>query len=214
MNLAAHGFIISPDVGPQKNAPPSISRPDMKEDNFEYALAFLLPHEGLYSDAKNDGGGPTKFGISLRFVDEDNINIDVNHDGPANKTDVLLMSKDEAAKIYREYWWDKYKYYLIEDKNVAAKVFDMSVNMGGHQAHKLLQEALNNVRIGPELIVNGKLDSKTFNAANILIHKCYEHDVLESLKDVEANFYIDLVQEHPKLKPFLMGWLHRANAQP
>ena len=212
--MATHGIHNLTRLEPSGMRRQSISSKDMKEDNFEYALAFLLPHEGLYSNAKNDSGGPTKFGISLRFVDEDNINIDINHDGPVNKTDVLLMSKDEAAKIYRQYWWDKYKYYLINDKNVAAKVFDMSVNMGSHQAHKLLQEAINNISHGPKLMVNGELEPKTFAKVNAFIHYGYEHEILDSLKDVEANFYIDLVQEHPRLRTFLSGWLKRAQSEP
>jgi lysozyme family protein len=214
MAMAALEDYFSPKISHENLRSHSIPRIDMKEDNFEYALGFLLPHEGLYSNAKNDSGGPSKFGVSLRFIDEEGINIDVNHDGPANKTDVLLMSKSEAADIYRQYWWDKYKYYLINDKNIAAKVFDMSVNMGGHQAHKLLQEAMNNISHGPKLEVNGDLDNKTLNQVNRYINYGHEHEVLDSLKDVEANFYIELVQKHPRLKTFLTGWLRRANEQP
>ena len=42
----------------------------MSMGNFEYALEFVLGHEGGFANFKEDPGGMTMFGITKRVYDE------------------------------------------------------------------------------------------------------------------------------------------------
>jgi lysozyme family protein len=64
------------------------------KDNFEKALAFTLPHEGVYSNDPADPGGQTKYGISRRYHPE------ISAEAWAS------FSLDDAKAVYRHGYWD------------------------------------------------------------------------------------------------------------
>ena len=53
---------------------------------FEEAIKVILKHEGGYSNDKDDPGGATDYGISLRFLQDHDI--DLNGDGKVNEMDI------------------------------------------------------------------------------------------------------------------------------
>ncbi len=165
------------------------------KDRFESAVAVVLQHEGGYSDDEYDPGGATKFGISQRFVTDHHLGLFIK--------DITLK---QAKKIYRDYWWDKYEYNDINNLTVATKVFDMSVNMGPLQAHKLLQRAINDVS-SSKITVDGLLGPETLSAANMID----EELLMSFLRMNAARFYLELVNKNPQNKVFKAGWLKRAN---
>ena len=48
--------------------------------HFDTAIKKVLKHEGGYVDHKNDPGGATKYGISLRFIRQSNTDLDLDGD--------------------------------------------------------------------------------------------------------------------------------------
>ncbi len=61
--------------------------------NFEKAVEKVLEHEGGYVDHKNDPGGATNYGISLRFVKQSTgIDLDVDGDGDIDADDIKAMT--------------------------------------------------------------------------------------------------------------------------
>ncbi len=175
---------------------------------FEYAVDFVLKHEGRYSNHPLDRGGPTNYGLSLAFLKKSGLDID--YDGDIDIEDVKALDEDEAKEIYYREWWDKYHYYTFNDVNIAKKVFDMAVNMGAMQAHKLLQRALNR-RFQKSLTVDGILGPKTFRASNEVINTGLGKYLYTELQEIGAEFYVKLGAEKPHLQAFLRGWLNRAN---
>ncbi|MDF2866609.1 MAG: hypothetical protein K0S11_79 [Gammaproteobacteria bacterium] len=176
---------------------------------FERAIPSILQHEGGYVNDAVDPGGATNYGISLRYLKGLGNEIgDLNKDGVIDGSDIKTMTQQEAMAIYRRDWWDQYKYGLITDQRVATKVFDMAVNMGGGQAHKLLQRACNQVCKQALLSVDGVLGIKTLTQVNRLPSDI----LLVALREQMANFYRGLVQQKPALAKFLRGWLNRAAA--
>jgi lysozyme family protein len=176
---------------------------------FERAIPGVLQHEGGYVNDAADPGGATKYGISLRYLQGLALDIgDLNKDGAIDGVDIKGMTLHEAMTIYRRDWWDKYQYGLIVDQQVATKVFDMAVNMGGGQAHKLLQRTCNQI-FGQEVLkVDGIIGIKTITKINQLPPNA----LLAGLREQMANFYRSLVQQKPALAKFLRGWLNRAVA--
>jgi lysozyme family protein len=171
------------------------------DDKFDYAVNVVLQHEGGISDNPNDPGGLTNFGITKSFLIDNKIL--TPHD--YNKEYIRSLTRNEAINLYRTYIWYKYHYGLFYSLEIATKVFDMTVNMGVNQSHKLLQKSINFMSKDP-ILVDGVLGVKTITAANSL-PASYLH---EELREQCKNFYNNLVKQEPKMYWALPGWLNRA----
>ena len=75
--------------------------PSQLESMFQQALDQLMAMEGGLVDNPNDPGGITKCGVSLRFIQGHNIDIDDN--GIVDAEDIKALRTDQARDIYRKY---------------------------------------------------------------------------------------------------------------
>lgn len=179
-------------------------------DRFDRAIRTVLRHEGGFVDHPDDPGGPTNYGISLRWLralgdldDNGQLDGDFDIDGDVDVEDIRMMGIERAIGFYREHWWEKFGYASLP-LGVGEKVFDLAVNMGDRQAHKLLQRAL---RAAGELVIDdGILGPKTRDA----LRRASDEVVLAALRSEAAGFYRLLAATRPKLGAFLDGWLRRA----
>jgi lysozyme family protein len=171
---------------------------------FDLAIPVVLQNEGGFSQDPADPGGATNYGISLRYLQEAHIFLDLNGDEKMDAEDIRRMSREKAIELYRTGWWDKYHYSSIADQTLATKVFDTAVNMGAKQAHKLLQRGLR--ACGIQLADDGILGIETLAAAN----KTTPLAVLAGMRSECAGFYRLLAAQKPGLGKFLDGWLRRA----
>lgn len=175
--------------------------------DFELAFKKTIKHEGGYNDVKGDAGGATNFGVSLRFLQDVYKGfdwVDINNDGKVDATDIRGLTIDDAKKIYFEHFWQKQKCDSIASNELAAKLFDMSVNMGLTQAAKLLQRACN--ACGKNLVVDGKLGP----ASMIAIDSLSSVELIAALRYECVQFYLNLVEKNATFSKFLKGWLKRA----
>jgi lysozyme family protein len=176
----------------------------------ELALPVIFKHEGLFVNNPNDPGGATKYGISLRFlkslkdIDHDGfLEGDLDHDGDVDLSDIKDMTMDQAANLYRVYFWDKYGYSRITDQILATKIFDLAVNMGSIQAHKLAQRAcwaLNGYKCINDDGLLGNISIALLNALK----------PIAPIRSEADGFYRSLVVGKPAWQPNLNGWLARA----
>ena len=178
---------------------------------FSLAIGPLLKHEGGFVDHPSDPGGATNWGISLRFIRSlQDPYFDVDQDGDIDADDIKALTRDEAINIYREQWWERYNYEDIEDQALANKVLDLSVNMGPHRAHVLLQQAVRSAT-GLVLALDGVLGPITFNAVNegkpAIAHYGLADELLAAYRSEAAGFYRSLNKPD-----FIKGWLNRAYA--
>ena len=174
--------------------------------SFVDAVAKVLEHEGGLSDHPADPGGITKYGISLRFLTHLGLPYgDLDRDGDIDADDIRGLSRIRAVQIYKEQWWDRYQYWRLPG-HVDWKTFDLAVNMGASQAHKLLQRAL--LSCEQKVAVDGILGPETLRATSIVPYHC----LFAALRSEAGGFYRLLASVRPELKGFLKGWLHRAYA--
>ncbi len=104
----------------------SISVPDAYSPEFLTAVQRVLANEGGYSSNPADPGGATNFGISAR-----------SHPGLA----VAALTRDAAVEIYWHEWWLRFGFAQLP-ASIAAKTFDLAVNIGAGHAIESLQRAL------------------------------------------------------------------------
>jgi lysozyme family protein len=158
------------------------------------AIEVVLKHEDpkLEGVVTQDSGGTTKFGIAQKFHPD---------------LDVESLTLDQAEQIYEEQYWSGIRGEEIESQEVAAKLLDMAVNMGIHQAVVLMQRALN-VMYLPSLQEDGVCGAKTIAAINA----CDANLLLPVLRSFCAEFYRHVVAVKPEDQKYLHGWLARANA--
>src|SRR5215472_10215331 len=93
---------------------------------FLRAVARVLDDEGGYVNNPGDPGGETRFGISKREYPE---------------LDIGALTREQAIAIYFRDWWQRYRYGEMPGL-LAAKVFDLAVNIGPEHAARCLQRAL------------------------------------------------------------------------
>jgi lysozyme family protein len=182
-----------------------------QSSHFDDAILITLKHEGGFVNDPVDPGGATNWGMSIRYLKgrgdldgDGRLDGDIDGDGDIDVNDVRKMTMEQAIDLYYTGFWLKYGYDAIDDFDIAAKIFDMTVNMGSIQAGKLTQRALN--RLGQNLVVDGKLGAKSFAAIN------YEDPemLLAELRQQQANFYLNLIRRNPSFAKYKRGWLRRA----
>lgn len=171
--------------------------------------------EGGYTNDPNDPGGATQFGISLRWLATlhslkgPHMEGDLNGDGVIDIEDIRNMKREDAAALYKEEWWDKYRYSDITDQAIATKVFCTAINMGAGPANRLLQNALRAHGCG-NLVADGQLGAATMQALRYVCAKESPLAVLSTYRALQAAYYDALIAHNPKLEKFRNGWHNRA----
>ena len=173
------------------------------DSNFNKAVEIVLEHEGGFSNHPADRGGVTKYGISLRFL-KTLPDGDINDDGETTQEDIQHLTRDQAVAFYWREFWNKEGYGRFSDPILAAKILDLSVNMGARRAHILLQRALRSV--AAKVVEDGKLGAITLKA----VAHAPRDALLAALRSEAAGYYRLIAQLNPSQEQFLQGWLRRA----
>jgi lysozyme family protein len=122
----------------------------MASASFAASLREVFRHEGGYVDHPLDPGGATNRGITRATL--------AAHRGrPVSKAEVMALSADEAAAIYRQRYWDAVKGDDLP-AGVDLAVFDAAVNSGPGRAARWLQQELG-------VCVDGVVGPRTLAAA-------------------------------------------------
>ena len=158
---------------------------------FDVCFENLIEKEGGYSDDPQDSGGKTKYGISQSSYP--NLNI-------------LTLTLEDAKNIYFKDFWVAYKCEQIKNEDLVSLYFNSCVNMGGRQAVKILQKALNYFSL--KVNVDGIMGQQTIAAISNL--SISETTYFISFYKLElSKYYLSLVNEKSSNIKFLKGWLNR-----
>jgi len=153
---------------------------------FLTAVQQVLSDEGDLEERAGDRGGLTRYGISARAYPS---------------VDVYTLTRDGAIAIYFRDWWQRFGFERLPAP-LAAKCFDLAVNMGTTHAIVCLQRALR--ACGKRILQDGNLGAQTVAAASAL----EPTPLLAALRSEAAGYYRMLAQSQGR--QFLDGWLNRA----
>lgn len=187
------------------------SLPTTNDPHFDRAVRAVFGHEGFWSDDPNDPGGPTIWGVSLRYartvgdLDGDGLlDIDLDGDGAVTAADLRLLRPEQALSLYRRAWWDRYGFGRLPAP-FSVKAMDLAVNMGAAQAITLLQRAVR-AATSTRLVEDGRLGPMTLAA----VQNADAGALLAGFRSEAAGFYRGLIVKNPKAEKYRNGWLSRA----
>jgi lysozyme family protein len=176
--------------------------------NFKMAFNFAAPHEWNlrqnYTNLPNDPGGPTKFGVTLKtWRDRMGSLGDINHDGIVDAQDIKLLTEDMIEPFYKKNYWDDY-WQDIADDRLAAKLYDIGVNLGPRTAVEYLQTVLTG------LVVDGRIGPKTILAANA----ADPEETIKGLCEMQRSHYEHWIAADPRRESMRSGLIARAEDKP
>ena len=180
-----------------------------EDEKFERSIKFSLRWEGgrnftiingkplIKGAARADLGGATAYGVTWSTLKS------AYKQGITGHDDICKLTLDEAKKIYRANYWDKYGWGEVEYPACLC-CLDCAINHGGFA--KILQRAVN--ECGGNVVVDGKMGPKTLTGI-----KGIEPGLLgEKICDEREKYFRDIVRKRPGQGVFLKGWLRRVNA--
>lgn len=159
---------------------------------FQRSLQFVLDHEGLLSDDKDDSGGRTYKGITQKNYDG------WRKDKKLPQQDVAKASEREVIDFYYERYWQPAQCALLSYP-LDLTVMDTAVNFGVNNAFSFISEAL-----GGKLIYSWppirestlKADPKSLSRRIVECRLAYR------------NYRVRTV---PSQRKFYAGWVNRDN---
>lgn len=155
--------------------------------------------EGKYANHPSDPGGKTKYGITQ------NLARTYGYYG-----NMKYLKWDKAKEIYYKEYWLKNKYYKIKNKKIAGEVFEQAINLPYIKvnskyilkANYHLQKTYNLVTDN-NIIVDGLIGNQTLSAINNCSRINHLYNILNGL---QAKHYLEVVEDNPKLRDFIVGW--------
>lgn len=154
---------------------------------FDAAFSYLIENEGGFSDDPQDSGHATMYGITYM-------------EAQRHGYDVRKLTLEQAKQLYLKDYW---RFDSLTVPAVAAKIFDMAVNVGVQRAVILVQRAMGLPADG----IFGPATAAKINATD-------PGHVLEKISMAASDYYVDIVIRKPSQLVFLKGWLRRAVRRP
>lgn len=161
--------------------------------DFELALPFVFGVEKGLSNNAVDHGGRTNLGITQSIFD---MWRDSRH---MARADVATCTHDEAADIYRQWYWTPACCDLLPQK-LATCLFDAMVNHRPIAAIALMQGALG-------VTADGVIGQKTRDAFRAAADT---QSAIRGFIDLRINLFFSIVQHDLAQLTFLHGWVNRA----
>lgn len=156
---------------------------------------FILSWEGGFVNDPADAGGATNKGVTIGTWKAQGY--DKNHDGKIDVADLKLITDDDALRIMKRNYWDRWQADKIKSEPVACLLVDW-VWGSGVWGIKIPQDMLG-------VKADGIVGQKTLAALNAQD----AHTFFERLRTRREQYLYDIVKSRPSNKRFLNGWLKR-----
>lgn len=177
------------------------------QEKFLKSIEFSLKWEGgknfsvvngrpvVKGAAKNDAGGATAYGITWATLKA------AHKQGLTAHDNICDLTLDEAKKIYKANYWDKYNWGKLEWPACLC-CLDCCINHGGFAS--ILQRAANDC--GRSVVVDGKMGPKTFAA----LCECDARELAGAIYRERVKYYEKIIARNPSQEVFRKGWMRRA----
>jgi lysozyme family protein len=174
---------------------------------FSDFLPILRRSEGGYSNLAADKGGETYAGITKKnYPTWAGWSIIATTKPKQGQIIVNSQLETLVSDFYKKNFWDLLQCDKFS-KFVGMNLCDFAVNSGTQTAAKSIQKVINSLMTTGEqtLIVDGNIGTLTIAAAN----KLNQQKLNDALLTFRKKFYETIVENNPKQRQFLRGWLNR-----
>lgn len=186
------------------------------EKMYDIANTHVRTWEQDYSELTNhpkDPGGPTKNGVSLKYLKGLGIDLgDLNRDGKIDIDDIRTVTEDVAKSLFRQSFWMEGKAALLPPLT-SMIYYDFSVTSGFGRAAIELQRAIDVISPGTIVEYAGNIGPKTQRAVLKLSEEGKDYSLVMEYSNIRAKFYQRLATNDPnQYGAFIKGWLNRVKA--
>ena len=183
-------------------------RDALAEPFVQKMLDEVLRKEGGYNDIKEDRGGATNFGISLRYARGLGLRLDNDGDGDVDADDILLVTEQQARVLYVEDFYVGPRYHRLP---YALRPFmvDFAINSGAARASIELQDVLNARGSQPPLVADGVIGPATLRAVDRVLQRTGQSALLHALVQNRVDYVLSIIARDPSQAKFRKGWITR-----
>lgn len=165
--------------------------------NLDLYFPKVLKWEGGFVNDPTDRGGVTNMGVTLTTWQQ--CGYDKNGDGIIDEADMRLLSKADAERVCRKYYWDRWRADEIHSQSVAECLVEW-VWGSGKWGIVIPQRLLG-------LPEDGIVGPHTIQAVNAQEPAAF----YKRLIDAKHCFIDGLCHNHPEQERFRKGWYNRIN---
>lgn len=169
--------------------------------DFNTSFTYLMENEGgdKYVDNPYDSGGPTKYGISLRYLRQ------LKNDESLTSDDIRSLTESEAQLICRDQFWVPLGCSKSLHQGPATVILDMGYLEGVKSCGLITQSVLK--AQGYPMDLDGILGPISWD----YINESVPHMFINALVDAQLSHYERLVMMRPSDAANLKGWIKRTN---
>lgn len=161
--------------------------------NYKHLKPFILKWEGGYVNRKNDKGGPTNKGITLKTYR-------AFYGQQKTIEDLKRLSDAEWNAIFEYLYWGKCKGDELQDQSVANMLVDWAWHSGVATSVKALQRIVG-------VKADGVMGPQTLKAVNLKSPL----PLFGALKQERKKFLEGIVKRDATQKVNLKGWMNRVS---